>query len=445
MNLSKYNKKRNFNITSEPKGKVVNSNKKLKFCVQHHLAKKAHYDFRLEYQGILLSWAVPKGPSYNTNDKRLAVHVENHPLSYRTFEGIIPKGEYGGGTVMLWDEGYYKQLEKFNTTYKKGYLKFKLFGKRLKGKWTLIQFKEDNWLLIKEKDNYYEYKDINKFNKSIKSNKTMEEISSNEIEISNPDKIIFKPNITKQEIIDYYKIVYKRMNKYLDNRLISTVRCPNGIDKEIFFKKHFNINKYLNKKIVNKSDYYYINDLNGLLSEVQMNSIEFHIWGSKIDNINNPDLMVFDLDPDEKLSISKIREGVKDLKSILDELNLKSYLKTSGGKGYHVVVPIKYQITWNKFRKISKDIAKLMEQKWPNKYTSNIRIKNRKGKIFIDWIRNTKGATFICPYSIRARKNATVSMPIKWSELDKIKPNEITIKDAIKRIKLVDPWKDIYE
>lgn len=440
--LTKYNNKRNFNKTTEPKGKIKKSTKKLKFCVQHHLARKDHYDFRLEYNGILLSWAIPKGPSYNPKDKRLAVHVENHPISYLDFEGTIPKGEYGGGTVMLWDIGYYKEIEKFKKTYKKGYLKFELFGNKLKGKWTLIKFKDNNWLLIKEKDNYNEYKNINKLNLSVKTNKTMDEIDN--ITITNPDKIIYKPDITKQDIVNYYKKVYERMSKYLNNRLISTVRCPDGIDKEQFFKKHFEYNKFLKKKLFNKSDYYYIDSLNGLISEVQMNSIEFHIWGSKIDNINNPDMMVFDLDPDEKLNIKDVRNGVKDLKNILDELNLKSYLKTSGGKGYHIVVPFNYKISWSKFRNISKNIAKLMEQKYPDKYTSNIRKKNRKGKILIDYFRNTLASTSVAPYSLRARKNAPVSMPIKWSELDKIKPNEILYKEALRRLKLKDPWEDFF-
>jgi len=462
MKLTTYNSKRNFNKTSEPIGKLSKKSKKLRFCVQHHTARKEHYDFRLEFNGILLSWAVPKGPSYNYTDKRLAIHVEDHPTSYRRFEGIIPKGEYGGGTVMLWDEGYYEQLENFNTTYKKGYLKFKLYGKRLKGAWTLIKIKEDNWLLIKEKDEYNLFNDINEFNNSIKTGRTMKEIekgiSKNKklkkdisIKITNPDKVIYKNSkITKQDIINYYEKVYVRMAPYLNDRIISTVRCPDGIDGEIFFKKHFEINKNLKRKdIKNKKgkleDYYYINDIDGLISEVQMNSIEFHIWGSNINNLNSPNMMVFDLDPDEKLNITKIRNGVKNLKSILDELELKSFLKTSGGKGYHVVIPIQNKITWTNFRKIAKNIAKLMEEKWPDKYTSNMRMKNRKGKIFIDWVRNTKGATSVAPYSLRARDNAPVSMPIKWSELDTIKPNEININEALKRLKRVDPWKNFFK
>ena len=194
-----------------------------------------------------------------------------------------------------------------------------------------------------------------------------------------------------------------------------------------------------------RKDYYYIKDIQGLLSEVQMNSYEFHIWGSRIPNINCPDILVFDLDPDDKISLKKIRDGVRDLKSLLDEIGLTSFLKTSGGKGYHIVVPIKKFKTWSKAREFTKNIAVLMETKWPDKYTSNVRKDARKGKIFIDWIRNTKGATSVAPYSVRIRKKLRVSMPIKWSELDKVKPDEVTIEDAIKRLKRKNPWEDFFE
>lgn len=459
MKLDKYNNKRNFNKTKEPIGKNEKSNKKLRFVVQHHLARKDHYDVRLEYKGVLLSWAVPKGPSYNIKDKRLAVHVEDHPIEYRNFEGVIPKGEYGGGTVMLFDEGYYIPEFSFNDGLKKGMLKFTLFGKRLKGMWTLVKFKKDNWLLIKDKDEYKEFNDINVIDTSIRTNRTMKEIENNiknkkskdivkGITISNPDKILYKKDkISKMDVINYYKVVSKRMMPYLKYRIISTVRCPNGIQDEKFFKKHLENEREgvvridIKNKDKKTEDYYYITNTKGLISEVQMNSIEFHTWGSNINDIEHPDIMVFDLDPDETLPIKKLREGVKDLKSILDELKLKSFLKTSGGKGYHILVKIN-DVNWKEFRTIAKNIAELMEAKWPDKYTSNIRKDKRNNKIFIDWVRNTKGATSIVPYSLRVRDKATVSMPISWDELDKIKPDSITLKKALIKIKERDPWKD---
>lgn len=446
--LTKYNSKRNFNVTSEPIGKISKKNKKLTFCVQHHIARKDHFDFRLEHNGTMASWAVPKGPSYNTKDKRLAIKVEDHPISYKTFEGTIPKGEYGAGTVMLFDLGYYEIIR-----YEKNLIKIILHGKRLKGMWTLTHFKDDNWLLIKDHDFYENYIDIVKYKRSIKTNRTMKEIKDNvnkkEILLTNPSKKIIG-KITKKDIFNYYKKIAPYMMPYLENRIISVVRAPSGINNNIFFKKHLeNQNRYLEKinissKNDKEKDYYYILDEIGLLSEAQMNSYEFHIWGSNASNKNKPNIMVFDLDPDESLPLDKLRIGVKYLKEILDNLNLKPFLKTSGGKGYHVVVPFKNNLTWKKFYKISKDIANILENTHPELFTTNIRKENRKSKIFIDYLRNQKSATFVAPYSVRLRKNAPVSMPITWDELDKIKPNEITIDEAIKRLKKKDPWEDFF-
>ena len=449
--LTEYNKKRDFDKTSEPRGRREKSSKKLRFVVQHHIARKDHYDLRLEWDGVLKSWAVPKGPSYNPKDKRLAVMVEDHPLSYRNFEGVIPKGEYGAGTVMLWDYGTWELVEGHKPDFKKGIIKFKLNGKRLKGLWTLVLMSDDNWLLIKDKDEFNLYDDILEFNTSVKTGRTMKEISEDKtgVELTNPDKVIFNnPKVTKKDIFDYYSIVAKRMLPFIENRLISTIRLPDGVGGTPFYKKHFeNLDGYLGvKKLRNsedkRNDYYYIKDINGILAEVQMNSYEFHIWGSKASDVNHADMLVFDLDPDEKLSLTKLREGVKDLKEILDQYNLESFLKTSGGKGYHIVVPLRSKTTWRNARSIARNIARLMEATWLDKYTSNMKKSKRKGKIFIDWVRNIKGATSVAPYSLRLRKKATVSMPIKWSELDKIKPDEITIDKAIKRLNRVDPWKN---
>jgi len=465
--LNHYNKKRNFAKTKEPLGKKGKSQKKLRFVVQHHLARRDHYDFRLEKDGVLKSWAVPKGLSTNPKEKRRAVQVEDHPISYQNFEGTIPKGEYGGGTVMIWDQGYYEIIEDNTDDFKKGTIKITLKGKRLKGTWTFIHYNEKNWLLIKEKDQYIN-RDLTKFKTSSKSGKTMKEIekgkkiykkkqSSNQIEIesvtiTSPDKVIWKsPKVTKLDLINYYNKIAPRILPFLENRLISTIRCPNGSEHEIFFKKHLESPRKGIKKILvpgkngKKEDYYYISNIEGLISEVQMNSYEFHIWGCLAKNINHPDMMVFDLDPDENMKIEKVRQGVKDLKSILDNLGLTSFLKTSGGKGYHVVVPIKSLKNWEKFRTFSKNIATLMATKWPDRYVSNVRKENRRNKIFIDWIRNTKKATSVAPYSIRIRKKATVSMPISWKELDTIKPNEITIAEALKRLKRKDPWENFFD
>ncbi|HMU07596.1 MAG TPA: DNA polymerase ligase N-terminal domain-containing protein, partial [Kaistella sp.] len=165
--LDQYNAKRDFNKTSEPEGKSESSNGKLKFVVQRHAASRLHYDFRLEMDGVLKSWAVPKGPSLNPDDKRLAMMVEDHPYAYRTFEGTIPKGNYGAGEVEIWDEGTYEPLEKLKgksddlvmrSELHRESMKFILHGKKLKGEFALVKIKNSQdgnaWLLIKHRDKF---------------------------------------------------------------------------------------------------------------------------------------------------------------------------------------------------------------------------------------------------------------------------------------------------
>lgn len=179
--LQKYNKKRDFNKTKEPKGKINKDKKNLRFVVQHHIATADHYDLRLEWKGTLKSWAVPKGPSYNSNDKRLAIEVEDHPYDYRNFEGIIPKGEYGGGTVMIWDEGFWEPISDVSKGLKNGSLKFILDGKKLIGKWALIRMKDNNWLLIKEIDEYSnDAVDLTNYDISIRTGRTIKQITDQE-------------------------------------------------------------------------------------------------------------------------------------------------------------------------------------------------------------------------------------------------------------------------
>lgn len=137
--------------------------------------------------------------------------------------------------------------------------------------------------------------------------------------------------------------------------------------------------------------------------------------------------------------------GVRDIKSILDSLSLTSFLKTSGGKGYHVVVPFEPSVEWEAFYSFARRVAELMENKWPDRYTSNVRKDKRKNRIFIDWIRNGRGATSIAPYSVRARKGAKVSMPIAWRELNTVAPDGVDMAGALKRIGGADPWEDFYD
>ena len=744
--MNEYNQKRNFTKTPEPSGKAAKSNKTLHFVVQHHFASREHYDFRLERDGVLASWAVPKGPSANPADKRLAVQVEDHPLAYRHFEGAIPAGQYGAGTVSIWDEGTYEALE-----WKEGSIKVELQGKRLHGRWALVRMndgKNKNWLLIKERErrgrppdvprqsqtppaaptailpfssadpqlarlvkevpqepgwlyelkydgyrilsfvengkarlltrsgsdyahkfkpaaqalidftggrsmvldgemvvadstgrpnfqalqNYikspsnrqlqyivfdilaldgedlrplplvrrkeilvhllagapeplhysvhiegqgeallqaargadlegvvgkradsaytgtrsgdwiklkcgarqefvvggytlsakrrsgvsslllgvyrdgalaycgraggFSQRDMDELEakfrpitrktppfreapnlragetitwlkpqyaaeiafaewtregllrqakfKGLREDKDVNEVVKEGgedmddliegIRITHPDKLV-ADGVTKKDLALYYQKVAPRMLPHVEGRYLSAIRCPGGAEGECFFKKH---------PEGGGEGYYCVSDIAGLINEVQLNTVEFHVWGSRAEDPGRPDVMVFDLDPDEGLDLEDVRRGVRDLKGVLDGLGLKAYLKTSGGKGYHVVVPFQPAGDWEAFRAFARGVVESMEQKWPDRYTGNVRKASRKGRIFVDWIRNTRGATSAAPYCVRRREGLPVSMPIAWSELNKIAPNGIDMAEAVKRLKRKDPWEGFF-
>ncbi len=266
------------------------------------------------------------------------------------------------------------------------------------------------------------------------------------IEISSPDKLIYpKDKITKLDVAKYYETIAPFILPYLNKRLLSVIRCHQGVSDACFFKKHPTTEQDYVKIFKDKDDeYFYVTTKKELVYQAQMGTIEFHPWGSSVPRIEKPNIMVFDLDPDEKLPLNKLREGVKLLKEVLDELNLMSFLKTSGGKGYHVVVPFSSSKDWNSFSEFAKKIALYLESKHPKIFTSNIRKAERGNKIFVDWLRNSKGATCVAPYSLRSRDGATISLPIHWKDLNKISPNEVTIKNYTKYIKLTDPWQEFF-
>ncbi len=798
--LDQYQAKRDPAKTPEPEGKKGESGSRLRFVVQHHAARSDHYDFRLEWDGVLLSWAVPKGPSYNPKDKRLAVEVEAHPLDYIDFEGTIPSGEYGAGVVQLWDEGEWEPREDVEQGLVEGSLKMVLKGERLHGKWALVRLKKQgkgqpNWLLIKEKDEFVQDDaGIADYTTSVRSGRTMAEIEAgheaapakdgklpfsttgvqlaklarhvpqetdwlfelkfdgfrivayidgghvrlmtrnrqdytekfpevtraladwsngkamvldgevvaldssgrsdfqalqaylqtsgnqhltyvifdllalgsedlrslplrerkeklanlmaaehpglhysqhakgdgreifltacranregviakrsdslysgtrngdwlkikcenrqefviggytktskrgvsalllgvyagdrleyvgrvgtgftdktltelqqrlsdihreaspfaqappqrrgeslfwveprlvaeisfsewtaeqllrqasfkglrfdkeprsvvreaeteahtlssggngdeknsprksiwiNDIRITSPDKDMFpESGISKEDVARYYQAAAARMLPYVKNRLLSVVRCPDGFPGECFYQKHLPGSLpgiglvSIPEKDGDPDTYFYLEESVGLLSLVQMGTLEFHTWGSQVTELEKPDMLVFDLDPEEGLDLQQLRDGVRHLKGILDELSLVSFLKTSGGKGYHVVIPLEPSGNWDKAKDFARLTAVAMAERWPDRYTGNMRKEKRKGKIFIDWIRNARSATSVAPYSVRARPGAPVSQPLGWEELDTVAPNAIHIHEALKRLELADPWED---
>lgn len=262
------------------------------------------------------------------------------------------------------------------------------------------------------------------------------------IKITNPDKIIFKDGSSKLELINYYIDVNKLIMPHLKNRPLATLRCHSLDKKSCFFKKHPEDKSLIEVFTDKGNEYFYISNLNQLIYQVQLGTIEFHTWASNVKTLEVPQFMVFDLDPDENLNLHILQDACLKVKSVLDELNLISFLKTSGGKGYHIVVPFKKSKNWDSFYNFSKQIALVCEQKWQNLFTTNIKKNTRKNKIFIDYMRNNRSSTCVCPYSVRARDLPTISMPISWKNIARIKPDEVTIKNYKKYIN--NSWDDFF-
>ena len=807
LDIETYNQKRDFTKTKEPKGRKLKG-KGDSFVVQKHDASHLHWDFRLELDGVLKSWAVPKGPSLDPNEKRLAMRTEDHPLDYGSFEGTIPAGEYGGGTVMLWDQGRWiphpdKDPRK---TLEEGHLHFTLEGERMKGEWVMFRLKprrgekRESWMLKKVTDDFANAEDgdelVDEFVTSVTTGRTMAEIASGSdvwrsnrdgqkggrarkkaaeapppfqqpqlatlveevpegsnwlfeykydgyrlliatgsgaatawtrngkdwsdkfralvkaathlpsgclidgeavaldekgkpdfqllqstlkesrgknlaffafdllvdrgeditrlptierkdrlksllagvqppilfgdhvigrgeelfreickaggeglvakvanapyrgertrnwlkvkciqrqefvivgwsesdkrrgfrslllgtrdgrrliyagkvgtgfngdlidelmekmeplatdeaavevprpdrkgahwikpklvaeiafaeftsdgvlrhpsfialredkpasevvrevpkpldeasmkakpkpasrakakarsaedfgIEISSPERVIYPElGLTKKDLADYYATIEPLIMVDCADRPMTLIRCPGGRTGECFFQKHDkgtfgpHVKQIpIEEKDGKTEDYLYFDDVRGLLACVQMGTMEFHGWGSRVETVECPDRLVFDLDPDEGLDFGKVREAAFRVRDLVAELGLKSFPLLTGGKGIHVVIPLDSTADWPEVKSFADRFSRAVSEAEPERFTANIRKAQRTGRIFIDWLRNQRGATAVMPYSARAREGAPVAAPVTWDELDDFDSGHaFSIRDA---------------
>ena len=247
-----------------------------------------------------------------------------------------------------------------------------------------------------------------------------------EIEVSNRDRVIYpESGQTKGQLADYYAAVAPLMLPWLAGRPISLVRCPQGRAKKCFFQKHdtgsFGAHVHhvpVTEKRGNVEEYIYVEDVAGLIACVQMGTIEFHGWGSLARDVEAPDRMVFDLDPDVGLDFEDVKTAARDIHKKLADIGLTSFAMLSGGKGVHVVVPLTPGHSWDAHKDFSKRFAEALGMAEPDRFVANMSKAKRKGKIFVDYLRNQRGATAVLPYSARAREGAPVAVPIAWGELE---------------------------
>jgi bifunctional non-homologous end joining protein LigD len=247
------------------------------------------------------------------------------------------------------------------------------------------------------------------------------------IEISSPERVIFPElKLTKKDLADYYAAIDPLIMIDAAKRPMTLIRCPGGRTGECFFQKHDkgtfgpHVKQIpIEEKDGHTEDYLYFDDIRGLLASVQMGTVEFHGWGSKTQKVEYPDRLVFDLDPDVGLDFERVKEAAVRLKALLGDLGLKTFPLLSGGKGLHVVAPLDASKDWPTVKSFAERFTRAIAEAEPTMFTANIRKEQRKGRIFLDWLRNQRGATAVMPYSARAREGAPVAAPIAWEELDK--------------------------
>lgn len=269
------------------------------------------------------------------------------------------------------------------------------------------------------------------------------------VRMTHPERVLYRAQgITKAGLARYYVAVAERMLPHVVNRPLMLVRCPAGSDKPCFYQKHPPRGVPRAVRLVAPVDKtghqpsMVIDDLDGLLGLVQIGALEIHAWGSRVDRLERPDQLTFDLDPDEGLPWPRVVEAARAVRKALDALALPTFLKTTGGKGLHVVVPIDAALGWDEAKRFSKQLVDGIAQREPDKYVTVVSKAARKNRVLLDYLRNARGATAVVPYSTRAKEGAPIATPIAWSELRAtLQPARFSVTTVVDRVSAhADPW-----
>jgi bifunctional non-homologous end joining protein LigD len=273
------------------------------------------------------------------------------------------------------------------------------------------------------------------------------------VRLSNPDKVLYpEQGITKGQLADYYVAVAGRILPHLGFRPVTMVRCPVGQGTKCFYQRHAGsgVPEQLHEVTIPGFDepYLYISDVAGLVAMVQMGVLEMHPWGVKVEAPDRADRIVFDLDPAEGLGFEAVIEAAREVRGRLEALGLASFVKTTGGKGLHVVVPVDATAPWKEVKSFAKGVSAEMAADSPDKYLTKISKAEREGRIFIDYLRNDPTSTAVAPYSTRSRKGAPVAMPLTWDQVKAgLDPCDYTVETvpALVARQRSDPWAEMLE
>jgi bifunctional non-homologous end joining protein LigD len=494
--LRTYRAKRDFTVTSEPEGTAPPAADGWRFVVQRHRASRLHYDFRLEAAGVLLSWAVPKGPTLDADVKRLAAHVEDHPLDYFDFEGAIPAGEYGGGDVIVWDWGTWALAEGDDplAAVAAGDLHLALFGEKLRGRFALVRRGRgrDEWLLIKKHDEDsipgWEPED---HPRSVKSGRTNDEvrdapaaswsgaanwagptadelaalddlgragtwsIGGHELRLTNLDKVLFPARdggapVTKRDLVRHHATMAPAMLPYLSDRPVNLHRFPDGVEGKGFWQKAMPshapewIRRWRNEDAgPGETQWYVVADSAASLAWLaNWGAVELHPWTSTLGEPHRPTWALFDIDPGRDDDFAGVLALARLHRTALEHLGVDGRPKVTGMTGIQIWVPVAGGYTFEQTRSWVESVSRAIGATLPDLVSWEWEVAERGGKVRLDYTQNAINKTLVAPFSARPAPGAPVSVPLSWDELDDdgLRPDRWTVADIAARLRRVgDP------
>jgi DNA ligase D-like protein (predicted polymerase)/DNA ligase D-like protein (predicted 3'-phosphoesterase) len=458
--LDTYRAKRDPDRTPEPfgaagAGEPADTDAGGRFVVQEHHARRLHYDVRLERGGVLVCWAVPKGLPEKPGTPRLAVHTEDHPLEYLDFHGEIPHGEYGGGSMTVWDSGTY-ETEKWSDDE----VAVTLRGERVDGRFVFFRpgrnddhARKDakDWLVTRRVEDGSTSKD--RAAGDVQSPRVA--VGGRTLKLSNLDKQLY-PGTPKNAVIDYYARVADTLLPHLAGRPVTLRRFPDGIDAESFYEKNAGRNapSWLRSVVVptpgssrgsSSASFLVVEEVAALVYLANLAVLELHVPQWRVgadDHPLPPDELVFDLDPGPGTGLLECAAVARRIADRLDDDGLVASVKTSGSKGMQMTAPVALAAGTDSSAtsEYARRLAEALARETPDRVTAVMAKDRRGGKIFVDWSQNNTAKTTVAPYSLRARAvrgAPTVSTPLTWAEVEGCRdPEELVFspEDVLARV-----------
>ncbi|TWH00558.1 bifunctional non-homologous end joining protein LigD [Nocardioides sp. J9] len=496
--LDTYRRKRDFSRTPEPAGGTGDDSDRPRFVVQRHRASSLHYDLRFEIEGVLVSWAVPKGPTLDPEVRRLAMHVEDHPVEYLHFEGVIPSGEYGGGDVIVWDTGTWEPVRTKDPgrAVRDGELHAEVHGQKLRGRLVLVRTKEDggkeSWMLLhKHDDHAVEGWDPEDHPRSVLSGRTNDEVAEDpdrtwssgadaaeaeqllvpdplpaeaidaladlgksgtwevhgrSLKVTNLDKVLFPgdPPVTKRELLAYTARIAPVVLPYVEGRALNLHRYPDGADAKGFWHKarpdHAPdwVGAWDNPAADpgETSTYVVADEPAALVWAANFGALEWHPWTSRTDEPDEPTYALVDIDPGEGTGWDEVLTLARLHRTALEHLGVTARAKVTGSRGIQIWIPVVAGYTFDDTRAWVEKLSRTVGKVVPELVSWKWEVKARGGKARLDFTQNAINKTLVAPYSPRPRAGAPVSVPISWSELDDpdLRPDRWTIRTVLDRI-----------